>query len=102
MIKFGIELITVGQHVTQHKHKFNKTPKFCLALGFSPLSSPQNPPLPISSPSENVSRGARVVVSTIQTLTCNSAIVLSQQAKNLILCPQSYYMATCRLPLLFT
>ena len=40
MIKFGIKLITVGQHVTQHKHKFNKIPKFCLTLGFSPVLPP--------------------------------------------------------------
>ena len=37
LIKFGIDLITVGQHVTKHERKINKTFKFCLVLDFSPV-----------------------------------------------------------------
>ena len=40
LIKFGIELISMGQPVTQHNYKFNETPKFCIVLGFSPVHPP--------------------------------------------------------------
>ena len=87
LIKFGIKLITVGQHVTQHQRKFNKTSKFCLALGFSPVFSPLHtirhcqylPHLTAYLEKQELS------FPPVQILTCNCAIVLSQQAKNLIL-----------------
>ena len=65
LIKFGIKLITVGHRVTQHKRKFLKKPKILFRSGLQPCPSspPQNSPLLISPPSDDLIRGARAIIS---------------------------------------
>ena len=91
-IKSGTQLITEGRHLTQHKRKFNETPKFFVILGFGPALL--IPPLPISFLSDGVFKGARAAVATYSNFHLNQCYCIITSKKSALISPKFLWLRT--------